>query len=170
MRAPQEPTHGIHAVFGRQPRTRVASLVRQHAAPRLLDGEAHVVKLDLVKALERGFAGKLNVVLPDLGAERIDPEAALSVAPRLLRQSILDRYVHASLCAILCQQLVSEHDDPRDGVEATLLERGHQLVHVRDGRLGVGADLLGQRDGALVGELAPVALHVDHHGVDVRAV
>src|SRR6185295_4540106 len=80
MGASEEAADGVYAVALGDPGPRVFRLHRREAAG-VLDGEASVVELDLVEPLERRLARQVDVVLPDLRSEGIDPAEAVAVGP-----------------------------------------------------------------------------------------
>ena len=95
----------------------------------------------------------------------MDPGEALQVGPDASGGVVFHRNVEASFRAVPREHVVLEDDNAGDGVHAASLQLLHEGGKLRVGRELVRADLVRQRHVASVGEVAQVALHVDHHSV-----
>ncbi len=135
-------------------------------AERPLAREAKIVELDLIEPLGGGLDGELQRVRPGLVLERIDPGEPFPVHPGPARPSVEQR----PRGAVAGEDVVLEHDDARDRVDAPGLEPGQRSVEAVPTHRAPRARLHGQLDGGRVGNEPTVALHVDHDRVELGAV
>ena len=108
--------------------------------------------------------GDGDVVSTDLGLEGIGPGEAFAVLEELAVREVDGVFRLGG-----GERRVLEGDDAGDDVDALRVRAVHEVRERVDGRDVARADLLCERDGAGIDELAVVALDVDDEGVRAAA-
>jgi hypothetical protein len=101
-------------VLGRGPRVRESGGLR----------EAHVIELNLVKSVTRGFDRQGEVVVPDLGQERVRPGQLLAVVPHSAgtvpgRLDDIPRAVAPEIARFEHAESVGRQGDHEQGIHAS---------------------------------------------------
>ena len=126
--------------------------------------ETHVVPLDFREAHRRHLAREVDVIVPDLAVERVQPHRALVVRPSPAR-----RVLHGQLGPRRREHRVLHDDDARDGVDLRFRQLPEQPGHAGDPDFLRRADLVGQRHRGPVTHIPGRVLDVDDEAVDFGA-